>query len=104
MQVRTSNSGRSAGVANRAPLVAMIGTRNASASRDERLVVGFLVAAVMPLHFDIRAIASEQADDPIEQAADAESMRVERGATDERDEPAGHAVECVDRQRTFAFG
>ena len=88
MQVSTSNSGRSAGVANRTPLVAT--HRHAERRRqvDERVVVGFFVAAEMPLQLDVDAIAAEDADEAIEQAADAVAPAVERGAADERDEAA----------------
>ena len=71
--------------------------------RHERLVVGLFVAPKVALQFDVGAIAAKQADDAIEQAADAEPLHVERRAPDERDESAGHAVERVDRQRAFAF-
>ena len=58
---------------------------------DERLVVGFLVAAEVPLQLDVDAVAAEQADEAIEQAADAVARRVERRAAGERDEAAGRA-------------
>ena len=53
---------------------------------DERPVVGFLVAAQMPLQLDVHVVAAEHADEAIEQAADAVAAAVERRAADERDE------------------
>ena len=57
----------------------------------------------MPLQLDVRAIAAEDADEAIEQAADAEPARVERRAAGQRDEAGGGAVEIVERQRALAF-
>ena len=54
---------------------------------DERLVVALLVAAKVPLQLDVDAAAAEDADQPIEQAADAVAAAVERGAPGERDQP-----------------
>ena len=55
--------------------------------RGKRLVVGFLVAAGMPLQLDVRPeIATEETDEAIEQAADAEAARLERRAAGQRDE------------------
>ena len=75
MQVSTSNSGRSAGARE----ADAVGRERRHAKRrgqlDERLVVGLLVAAVMPLQLDVHAIAAEQPDEAIEQAADAEAPR-----------------------------
>ena len=101
--MRTSNSGRSAGVAKRTPLVASVGTRNAAARLTSACVVALLVAAEMPLQLDVDAVAAEDADQAIEQAADAVAPAVERRAAGERDEPAGAAVELLERQRAFAF-
>ena len=104
MQVSTSNSGRSAGVANRTPLVATTGTRNAAARSTSVAVVGLFVARQMPLQLDVHAVAAEQADEPIEQAADAVA-----GAPSSAARPASAtsppvaAVELVERQRAFAF-
>ena len=70
---------------------------------DERLVVRFLVAAEVPLQLDVHAVATEQADEAIHQAADAAAAGVERRAADERDEAAGRAVQIFQRQRAFAF-
>ena len=39
---------------------------------DERLVVGVFVAPEVPLHFHEDTVAAEHADEPIDQAADAE--------------------------------
>ena len=70
---------------------------------DERLVVGFLVAAEVPLQLDVHAVAAEQADEAIHQAPDAAAAAVERRAAGERDEAAGRAVQILQRQRAFAF-
>ena len=78
MHVRTSNSGRSAGVAKRTPLVAIVGTRNADGETDERVVVALFVAPQMALQLDVDAVAAEDADEAIEQAADAVPPAVER--------------------------
>ena len=104
MQVRTSNSGRAAGVAKRTPLVASVGTRNAAARLTSACVVALLVAAEMPLQLDVHAVAAEDADQAIEQAADAVPPAVERGAAGERDQPGRAAVELLERQRALAFG
>jgi hypothetical protein len=103
MQVRTSKSGRSQG---RRKSHAVGGDdRHAKRRRQiDQLPIGrFLVAAEVPLHFDIGPVAAEQADDPIEQSADAELIRLERRPADERHQPRGRAIELVERQRTFAF-
>ena len=98
MQVRTSNSGRAAGVEADA-----VGRQRRHAERrgqaDERLVVALLVAAEMPLQLDVHAVAAEDADQAIEQAADAVPPAVERRAAGKRDEPGGAAVQLLERQR-----
>ncbi len=71
---------------------------------DERLVVRLFVAAEVPLQLDVHAVAAEQADETIEQAADAVAAAVERRAAGERDEAAGAAVQILERERAFAFG
>ena len=65
---------------------------------DERLVVALFVAAEMPLQLDVDAIAAEDADEAIEQAADAVAPAVERGAAGERDEAGRAAVELLERR------
>ena len=80
---------------------------------DERLVVGFLVAAEVPLQLDVHAAAAEQArqGDPSDRSphrAGHSSRRPARWApralaAGERDEAAGRAVQIVQRQRAFAF-
>ena len=70
---------------------------------DERVVVALFVAPQMPLQLDVHAVAAEDADEAIEQAADAVPAAVERGAAGERDEAGGAAVELLERQRAFAF-
>src|SRR5262245_15694528 len=57
----------------------------------------------MPLQLDVRPIAAEQTHETIEQAADAETPRVERWPSRERDESIREAVELVERQRALAF-
>ena len=71
--------------------------------RHERGGVGFFVAPEVPLQLDVDAVAAEDADQAIEQAADAVAPAVERRAAGERDEPARAAVEVVERQRAFAL-
>ena len=71
--------------------------------RGQRLVVGFLVSAGMPLQLDVRAIAAEETDEAIEQAAHAEAACIERRAACQRDEAGGEAVELVERERAPAF-
>ena len=57
----------------------------------------------MPLQLDVDAVAAEDADEAIEQAADAVPPAVERRAAGQRDEPGGAAVQLLERQRAFAF-
>ena len=71
---------------------------------DERLVVRFFVAAEVPLQLDVDAVAAEQADETIHQAADAAAAAVEGRAAGERDEAAGAAVQILERERAFALG
>ena len=104
MQVSTSNSGRAAGVVE----ADAVGRQRRHAERvgeaDERRVVARLVAAQVPLQLDVDAAAAEDADETIEQAADAVPPRVEHRAPGERDETGGAAVELVERQRSLALG
>ena len=102
-QVSTSNSGRSPGVAKRTPLVATTGTRKRVRQLGQRLVVGFLVAQQMPLQLDADVVAAEEADEPIEQAADAVLPRVEHRPARQRDEAGGEAVELLERERALPF-
>ena len=87
MHVSTSYSGRASGVANRTPLVAMTGTRNASAS-ETSISLSVFVALQMPLQLDVDLRAAEDADQPIEQPADAVPLGVQQRPAGERDEPA----------------
>ena len=80
----TSKSGRSPGVAKRTPLVAATGHAKGLRQVRERDGVGFLVAQQVPLQIDVDVAAAEDADQPIEQAPDAEVLRVE-------ERPAGAA-------------
>ena len=58
---------------------------------DERLVVGFFVAAEVALQLDVDAVAAEQADEAIEQAADAvaAARRAPRGRPARRGRACG---------------
>ena len=69
----------------------------------QRVIVRFLVAQQMPLQLDRDAAGAEHADQPIDQAADAEARPVDRGAPDQRHQPADMAVEIVERERALAF-
>ena len=84
--VRTSKSGRSSGVAKRTPPVAIDRHAERFGQADERVVVVFLIAAQVPLQLDIDLAAPEQADEPIEQAADAEALGEQQRPPRERDE------------------
>ena len=70
---------------------------------DERAVVGFLVPVEMTLQLHVHAMPAEQSDEAIEQPADAVAAAVERGAADERDEPARAPVQLLQRERAFAL-
>ena len=69
----------------------------------QRVVVRFLVAQQVPLQLDADVAAAERPDQPIDQAADAESRTVDGGAAGQRDQAADVAVEIVERQRALAF-
>ena len=69
----------------------------------QRVVVVFLIAAQMPLQFDVHIAATEQPDQPIEQAADAVAIGQQQRPTRQRHQPAGQALEIVERERAFAF-
>ena len=96
MAVSTSKSGRDA-----------VGSDGGHAERrrerHERGGVGFFVAPEVSLQLEIDAAAAEDADQAIEQAADAVAPAVERRAAGERDESARAAVEIIERQRAFAL-
>src|SRR5581483_8606094 len=66
-------------------------------------VVRFLVAAEVALQLDVDAAAPEQANQPIDEPADAVPPRIDRRAADERDEPARHALEVRQHERAFTF-
>ena len=70
---------------------------------DERLVVRVFAAPAVALQLDEQVPAAEQADQAIDQAADAVPISAERGAAGQRDEPADMAVQILERQRAFAF-
>ena len=103
MQVSTSNSGRSPGVGE--PHAVGGDDRHAKRARQlgQRHVVAFLVAQQMALQLDADVIAPEEADEPIEQPADAVMPRVEQRPAGQRDEAGGEAVELLERERAFAL-
>ena len=53
---------------------------------DERLVVGFFIAQKVPLHFHADVRGAENADDAIDEPADAEAAAAQRRPADEGDE------------------
>ena len=63
----------------------------------QRVVVVFLIALQVALQLDVGIAAAEDADDAIEQAADAEALGAEQRAAGHGDEAGGEAVELVDR-------
>ena len=69
----------------------------------QRVVVRLLVAQQVALQLEIGVGAPEDADEPIDQPADAEPRAAQHRAAAERDEPAGVAVDLVERQRPFPF-
>ncbi len=77
----------------------MTGTWNADASSIERLVVRLFVAEQVALQLDADVRGAEHADQPIDQAADAERAAVERGPPDQRHQAADVAVELLERER-----
>ena len=90
-------------MANRTPPVATTGTRNASARQTSIVVVVFLLALQMALHLDVDCCAPEDADQPVEQPADAEAIGLQQRPPGQRDEPADVAVEILERERALAF-
>ena len=103
IEVSTSNSGRSSGVAKPTPPVATQRHAKRLGEADQRVVVVFLIALQVPLQLDVGIAAAEHADDAIEQAADAEALGAQQRAAGHGDEAGGEAVELVDRQRALAF-
>jgi hypothetical protein len=69
----------------------------------EGVVVGVLVAEPMTLQLHVDAVAAEDPDEPIEQAADAVATRAKDLAAGERHEAPHLAVELLERERAFAF-
>src|SRR5439155_4019059 len=57
----------------------------------------------MPLQFDVYVAAAEQADETIEEAADAIPLCLQRRPAGERNEAVRRAFQFVERQRAFAF-
>ena len=103
MHVRTSNSGRRSGAAKRTPPVARTGHAKRRRQLDERLVVRVFVAPAVALQLDEQLLAAEQADQTVDEAADAVPMPAERRAAGQRDQPADVAVQILERQRALAF-
>ena len=69
----------------------------------QRVVVRLLVAKQVALQLEVGVGAAEHADEPIDQAADAEAPAAQHRAPAERDEPRGVAVDLVERERPFAL-
>ena len=72
--------------------------------RDERRVIGVLVASKMALQLDVDAVAAEDADEPIEQAADTVPPAVERARPASATRPAVQTVELVERSAPSPLG
>ena len=71
---------------------------------DERVVVVFLIAAQVPLQLHIDLAASEEADEPIEQAADAEALGEQQRPPGQRDEALGEASRSSSVSAPSPFG
>ena len=70
---------------------------------DEHVVVVFLLAPQVPLHFDVDVRAPEDAHQRVEQPPDAEAMGLQQRLSRHRDEPAHVPVEIRHGQRALAF-
>ena len=57
----------------------------------------------MPLDLDIHVLAAEEADQRIDEPAHPVSLESQQFAPRKRHEPAGVALEILQRQRAFAF-
>ena len=68
------------------------------------LVVPLLLAQQMPLQLHVHLRRAEDADDAIDEAADAETAAVDRGAAGERDQAAHAPIEILEGQRPLPFG
>ena len=69
----------------------------------QRVVVVFLIALQVALQLHKNIVAAEDADQAIEQAADAEPLGAEERAAGHGNEAGDAAVELVDGQRALAF-
>ncbi len=69
----------------------------------QRVIAGFFVAEQVALQLEIHAVATEEADEAIDQPADAKARRVQHGPSAQRDEPDRRAVQIVERQRALSF-
>ena len=67
------------------------------------LVVPLLLAQEMPLQLDVHLRRAEDADDAVDEAADAVTAAVDRGAAGERDQAAHAPIEILEGQRPFAL-
>jgi hypothetical protein len=70
----------------------------------QRVVVGLFVAPQMALQLEIRVRAAEDANEAIDEAADAEARAVHHRAAAERDEAGRLPVQLVERQHALALG
>ena len=66
-------------------------------------MVGLLRPVEVALQLDADVVAAEEADQAIEQAADAVLPAPECLAADQRHQPGGAAVELVERERPLAL-
>ena len=71
--------------------------------RDQHLVVPGLVALQVALHLDVDLLAAEDADQPVEQPADAVPIAAQQRPAGQRDQPADVAVEILERERALPF-
>ena len=69
----------------------------------QRVVVVLLIAPQVALQLDAHLGAAEDADQPIQQPADAEAIGAQQRLPGQRDEAGDVAVEILERQRAFAF-
>ena len=71
---------------------------------DQGMVVGLFVPEEMPLQLDRHAAGAEHAHQPIDEPADAEAGTVDRGAPDQRHQPADMTVQVLEGERASPFG
>ena len=70
---------------------------------SQRHQVRFFVAQQVPLQLDVDVGAPEQADETVEQPADAVAMRVEQRPPGQCNETGGKSVELLDGKRACPF-